>query len=135
MNAPSNPPSVNPLLVKEMDHLSPLPQVELLLRLERGLNASQEALLSRDLPRMRALTAEQTAALRSIALNSARGEASQAVAIRILHLGRVHLALLRRAQQSLRVVSNFLAGEESSYEAHSGYFVRATRQTPGSEEV
>ena len=129
--APTNPPSS----VKERDHPSPPRHVELLLRLEKGLKASQEALLSRDLHRMRELTAEQNSVLRSISLNSACDEDSKAAAIRILRLGRVHLALLRRAQQSLRVVSNFLAGTESIYQAHSGSFDRVARRSLGSEEV
>ncbi len=127
--APPSPPGV-----KRIDHASPS-QVELLLKLERGLNASQEALLSRDLARMRALTAEHTTALRSIGLSSARDQCSQAAAIRILHLGRVHLALLRRAQQSLRVVSNFLAGTQSTYEAHPGSGGDMPWRTPRSGEV
>ena len=71
--APTNPPSS----VKERDHPSPPRHVELLLRLEKGLKASQEALLSRDLHRMRELTAEQNFELRSISLNSACDEDSK----------------------------------------------------------
>ena len=104
-------------------------------RLDKGLKASQEALLSHDLARMRELTAEHNTALRSIELSSACDEDSKAAAIRILRLGRVHLALLRQAQQWLQVVSNFLAGTQSIYEAHSGSGGRMPRRTPGSEEV
>ena len=38
-----------------------------------------------------------------------------ASAMRVLHLGRVQAALLVRAQRSLRMISNLLAGPESSY--------------------
>lgn len=106
-----------------------------LLQLEKSVQASQTALLARDLNRLRELTAEQSCLLRSLSTwKPACDQNAQEAAIRILQLGRVHLAILRRAQQSLRVIANFLAGTQSIYEAHSGSFDRMARQSYGSRE-
>ncbi len=118
----------------------------LLLQLEKSFESSQAALLARDLNSIRELTEEQSSLLRSMTVckpasdedsqsQDLQNQDSQATAIRILQLGRVHLAILRRAQQSLRVIANFLAGTQSIYEAHSGSFDRRAQQSRGSSEV
>jgi len=99
-----------------------------LLELEASLLSSQEALLARDLAGVEQGTCEQVRLQRALEIlrpceaaqtsDSERTRASselRAAAIRILHLGRVQAALLDRAQRSLRMISNLLAGPEASY--------------------
>jgi hypothetical protein len=102
----------------------------LLAELEQSLEASQRALLSRDLEGLERETREQTGLHRSLEILSSRNGAldepapriDPAVAAglraaqwRVLYLGRVQAALLTRAQRSLRIVSHRLAGSEASY--------------------
>lgn len=109
----------------------------LLAELGRSLETSQRALVSRDLEGLERATCEQIGLRRSLEIlgteNCApEGAAPQIVAgqidpalaaglraarWRVLYLGRVQAALLRRTQRSLRIVSNRLAGPEASYTA------------------
>ena len=91
--------------------------------IERNLLASQRALLSGDLHRLEKLTAEQGLFARKLAdvLRAFSVSASaitrevRAAQLRVLHLGRVHIALLARQQQRLRTLRHRLAGPQSLY--------------------
>ncbi len=125
--------------------------VSLLADLEASLRGSHEALLSRDVVRLEQLTHEQ-ASLR-LALSLLWGKAPahrigsksdgqvavqdsdlplasalRVAGMRVLHLGRVQLALLDHMQQSLRVVSNLTAGPQASYRPLSGTHITSVRQ-------
>jgi len=96
--------------------------LELLLDLEASLRSSQSALLARDMPRMELLTRKQDElhhALSTILKSGSRPGTCDgtvpAVARRVLQLGRVQCALLRRAQQSLRTSLYSAAGTQSEY--------------------
>jgi hypothetical protein len=97
-----------------------------LLELEASLLSSQKALLARDLAGVEQGTLEQMCLRRALEIlrpwDGARTSDSEqpsselrATAMRILHLGRVQGALLDRAQRSLRMISNLLAGPEANY--------------------
>lgn len=97
--------------------------------LEGNLLASQRALVSGDLNQLEECTREQALLARRLAdlLDSAAvappGRASssemrrevRAAQLRILHLGRVHLALLARRKQGLRTLCHRIAGPHSLY--------------------
>jgi len=106
----------------------------LLAELECSLEAGQRALLSRDLGGLERATSEQIGLHRSLqALGSQNGAPQndaapldpalaaglRAAQWRVLYLGRVQAALLTRAQRSLRMLSNLLAGPGASYAAPS----------------
>lgn len=124
----------------------------LLADLENSLRSSQAVLLSRDVVRIEELASEQfglrhalSAYLHSLdariyghetAFPGARGDAVRAAQERVLHLGRVQAALLRRAQQSLLTISHLLAGPESGYGPPAGgQGIVAQRQEPYCEEA
>lgn len=99
----------------------------LLSSLETNLQETQEALLARDLPRFEQLTHQQFAVEQELASlwRKLRSEAAEPgsssvspvrdLAARVLALGCVQQALLRRAQHSLRVVANLMAGPDANY--------------------
>ena len=94
--------------------------ISVLLELEASLLSSQEALLARDLAGVEQGTREQVRLQRAFEIlrpwDAAQTSSElRATAMRILHLGRVQAALLDRAQRSLRMISNLLAGPEASY--------------------
>jgi hypothetical protein len=111
-------------------------RLAIVTELETSLRASQQALLTRDLDGIEQGMREQKRLERAFAIlqpepisNShdrtllpaaascdpkLAGEL-RAAATRVLHLGRVQAALLRRARQSLTVLSNLLAGPEAGY--------------------
>jgi hypothetical protein len=108
----------------------------LLAELECSLEVSQRALLCHDLEGLERATCEQIGLRRSLEILESEHRASDGAAPqidpeidpgvtaglraarwRVLYLGRVQAALLRRAQRSLRIVSHRLAGPEASYAA------------------
>ncbi|MGP0020483.1 MAG: hypothetical protein ACLPHP_18085 [Candidatus Sulfotelmatobacter sp.] len=106
----------------------------LLAELQGSLEASQRALLSHDLVGLERATSEQIGLQRSLqALRSQNGAPGtdatpldpalaaglRAAQWRVLYLGRVQAALLTRAQRSLRMLSNLLAGPGANYAAPS----------------
>jgi hypothetical protein len=114
----------------------------LLAELQASLEGSQRALLSHDLGGLERGTSEQIGLQRSLQAlpalwsqngaprpDGAPGDATpldpalaaglRAAQWRVLYLGRVQAALLTRAQRSLRMLSNLLAGPEASYAAPS----------------
>jgi flagellar biosynthesis/type III secretory pathway chaperone len=115
----------------------------LLHDLETSLQASQQALLARDLPRLEQLTREQNAlrrdlvalwtAAKTLPTKTSISEDSLALelrtsAARVLHLGRIQLALLDRAQRSLRALSRLIAGPQASYGPFAGVEEIAVRR-------
>ena len=105
------------------------PFLALCEELESNLLASQQALVSGDLSWLEELTGKQLLFERKLAnlLASAREAPPvtadsaemqckmRAAQLRILHLGRVHMALLARRQRSLRTLRHRMAGRESFY--------------------
>jgi hypothetical protein len=113
----------------------------LLAELQASLEGSQRALLSHDLGGLERATSEQIGLQRSLQalpvlwpqngaprpdgapgndgmpLDPALAAGLRAAQWRVLYLGRVQAALLTRAQRSLRMLSNLLAGPEASYAA------------------
>jgi len=114
--------------------------LDLFEELQASLENSQKALLSRDLGGLEQGTREQTrlqkelAQWGSSALGGVRaGQASaeglptsaadsaqveirlRAIQARVLHLGRVQMALLRRAHRFLHAVSHLVAGSGANY--------------------
>ncbi len=94
----------------------------LLEDLESNLLASQNALLSGDLARLEELTGEQalferklSTVLRPAPASGPAGREVRAAQLRILHLGRVQIALLARRQQGLRILRHRMAGLQSLY--------------------
>lgn len=88
-------------------------------RIEESLQLSQRALLVHDLQEFEhqtALQAELSGVLASCLPDRISEEcAVHASYFRVLHLGRVQLSLLQRAQRSLRIFSHLLALSESGY--------------------
>ena len=124
----------------------------LLADLETNLRSSQAALLSRDVVRIEQLTAEQMELRRAWSaflhppdarvsehediFVGAPSDAVGAAQARILHLGRVQSTLLRRALQSLRVISHLLAEPQSGYvPPPAGRGIGEQRQEPPSGEA
>ena len=101
----------------------------LLGELESSLQASQKALLCCDVAGVERGTEEQIRLRESLAslwtsdssatfvpLSEPNSAALlRAAQSRVLHLGRVQLALLARAQQSVRILANLLAGTAGDY--------------------
>jgi hypothetical protein len=107
----------------------------LLRDLEASLEATQKAVLARDLDGLEQSTREQKQLQRALAILWAESgtppQASlptrlescaphlaaelRAAGMRVLHLGRVQAGLLVRAQRSLRMIAHLLAGPESNY--------------------
>jgi hypothetical protein len=107
----------------------------LLAELEASLQASQQALLSRDISSLERRTSEQLRLQKALAILSApsrlpgrrfAGRTSalsaelRAAETRVLQHARVQAALLDRAQRWLRTVANLLAGVEKNYAPPSG---------------
>jgi len=91
-------------------------RLRLLCELAASLQASQQALLARDVAGLERLTAEQALLGRQIRHSGdARSEAVLAAEKRVLDLGRIQNFLLDRAQRSLRTASNRAAGPHSDY--------------------
>ena len=91
----------------------------LLARIEESLLSSQRALLQRDLGSFEQQTSVQAELCkllsdhlrdRHLGISEIPADFSQ-----VLHLGRVHLGLLRRAQRSARMLSHLLAKPELGY--------------------
>lgn len=147
---PDHPPAPRRLPCADVD--SEQACLALLADLENSLRSSQAALLSRDVVQIEQLASEQaelrhalSAFLhppdariygREITFSGARADAVRAAQARVLRLGRVQAALLRRAQQSLRAISHLLAGPLSGYGPPSGgQGIVVRRQEPHSEEA
>jgi hypothetical protein len=100
-----------------------------LRELEMSLRASQKALLSRDVLRLEQSTRQQIGLRRALEIlwpGNGMGSSEmhcdprlaselRTAQMRVLHLGRVQAALLRREQRWLRTLSNLLAGPEANY--------------------
>lgn len=97
---------------------------ELISQLEWSLHAGQQALLLLDLEKLEEQTALQASLSQVLAESlddlTLGGNTPQAGCSRVIHLCRVQLGLLRRAQRSLRVLSNLLAGAEGTYVPRPG---------------
>lgn len=127
--------------------------------MEGSLRDSQQAVLSRDVTRLQQCTAGQISLLQELRMQwpkeSSKGESAHDASVaraskapahenrqaaddlllveaarRVLHLGRVQAALLRRAQQSLRAVSNLMAGRQAGYITLPGSSAIALEPTP-----
>jgi hypothetical protein len=120
--------SPEPLLpIERAETRTALASSLLLGELEASLQASQRALLSRDVARLEERTGEQIRLRRSLEIVWSRAaapgsDAAPAVAgelgtaqRRVLHLGRVQVALLARAERWLSMVSHLLAGPTANY--------------------
>ena len=102
----------------------------LLTELEASLQASQRALLAHDLASLEHRTGEQIRLRRALEIFGTPDGAPlaesdlphelRAAQKRVLHLGRVQLALLGRAQRWLRTLSHLMAGPGASYSASLG---------------
>ena len=127
------PNTSHPRSVTEADGAFPDPLHLLLLgELATSLDASQQVLLSGNVGRLEQLTAEQAGLwARILPLAEADHQRAQSAGVqaegggpgallsaekRILHLARVQQALLRRAGQRSRILSNLIAGTDSEYE-------------------
>jgi len=105
---------------KESARSGPRPDLpDLISQLEKSLHAGQRALLRHDLEVFEEQTALQ-ASLSRVLVESLGDWSSwennlQAACSRVTHLCQVQLGLLRRAQRSLRMLSNLLAGAEGTY--------------------
>jgi hypothetical protein len=123
----------------EFDHAI----LAILGELEASLVASQKALLARDLDRIRDGTEQQlrltralmilgagpakpgagNGSLRATPFRPGQGRISPQLASaqnRVWHLARVQRALLRRAQQSLRMLTSLVAGPNAAYGPFQG---------------
>jgi hypothetical protein len=103
--------------------------VDLFHRLEASLRSSQTALLLRDLAGIEEHTRELLGLRTELEALCAVGSLGNpglgnrdlsAAALHVLHLGRVQMALLERAQRSLRMIANLLAGPRAGYSPTSG---------------
>jgi hypothetical protein len=106
--------------------------LELLVNLEISLRASQEALLARDIHKFEQLSQEQVDLQRALSMvlhqPGLKGDLRAithdhvfwSTHMRVLELTRVHSALLRRAQRSLRRLSCWRAGTNSQYAPLAG---------------
>jgi len=103
--------------------------LEILFELEASLLASHRAILDRDVARLEELTQLQ-GRLRRLLSDVLPGivgridrelpvdrSALQMAAGRVLELGRVQLAMLRRSRRSLVILANLAAGAEAGYAA------------------
>ena len=94
-----------------------------------SLHSSQKALLSGDVARLEQSTRQQIGLRRALKIlwpENGAGSSEmhcdpllaselRTAQMRVLHLGRVQAALLRREQRWLRTLSNLLAGPETNY--------------------
>jgi hypothetical protein len=91
----------------------------LLLDLEQSLRDTQCAVLKHDLAGLQRLTQTQqriSSSFLALPFHELQTAGLSAViAARLLQLGRIQIALLARAQSSLRMISNLLAGVGSDY--------------------
>ena len=105
----------------------------LLEQMELSLHASQKALLARDLAQLECHTGEQRRLQQALAIlwqgtrtqppsspletedDRALGAQLRRAQTRVLHLARVQAALLARAQRTLHMISNLLAGTGAGY--------------------
>jgi hypothetical protein len=99
-------------------------RLALLCALETSLLASHEAILTRDRARLQFLTAEQAGLQRELATLGPEGSAANDPAAssalqqahrRVLQMGRIQMALLRRAFQALRALAHLLARRNAEY--------------------
>jgi len=93
--------------------------------LETSLQSSQRALLDRDLERLETLTAEQRRLVRVLQATvpgetSPVGTALRCAQLRVQSLARIQQVLLERAQRSLQVLSNLMAGPQAPYSTVPG---------------
>lgn len=115
------------------------PEIEVLIsQLEQSLEAGQRALLLRDIEKFEEQTAIQTS-LSKVLAESLRdwpiGEDKIGAACsRAMYLCRVQLGLLGRAQRSLRVLSNLLAGADGTYLPTAGARAAGCRTALSREE-
>jgi hypothetical protein len=120
----------NPLATEADDGFPHPLHLQLLAELASSLEGSRHALLSGDVGQLEQLTVEQALLWARIlplaeadhkrAPAGVQAEAGGRSALlnaekRILHLARVHEALLRRAGQRSRILANLLAGTDSEY--------------------
>ena len=118
----------------------------LLSDLEVSLQASQQALLARDLVRMEHLTTKQSLLAQRLLTwwqkheRSAEDESPtvsppvRSIAQRLLHLGRIQDALLGRAERSLCLVSRLVAGTGASYAPfHTSPAIASQHRLPSKE--
>lgn len=91
-------------------------QMTLLREIASSLEATQTAIVSGDIRLLEQLTVNQNALCAGIsAVMDAHDSDLLDAQRRVLHLTRVQSALLRRAQQTLRAISNQLIGSQSVY--------------------
>lgn len=107
-------------------------------QLEESLRISQKALLMQDLTRFVQQAALQ-AALSRVVADGLRDQTPEncdlrAACSRVLHLGRVHLGLLRRAQRSLHMLSHLLSSPESGYGSIAELRALSARKVVSHEE-
>jgi len=122
----------------------------LLSELESSLAAGQRALLARDRLPFERLTEQQESLQQALAAlvhsSDCRGSGEPvsdspatsqllACAARVLHLGRVQLALLRRAQRSLQMISRLAAGPQATYGPSGSSAIPARENRLRSEEA
>jgi hypothetical protein len=128
--------SADLLLLNGAAEITPASQV-LLVELETSLQASQQALLSHDVALLEQHTCEQIRLQHSLEILRSRDATHdpafvveiRAAQMRVLHLGRVQAALLVRAQRWQSMLSNLLAGSETSYVPPGGSMARCIAWT------
>jgi len=122
---PPNPPEPWRSAPSELSRL----YLQLLRELADRVESSTQAVVSGDVARLEAGTAEQCRLWQKIvSLPPEPGHGADPAwppevvdaQQRLLHLGRVQRALLRRSQQCLRAVCNLLAGPHSGYAPMAG---------------
>jgi len=127
--------STGPRSQQVLDELAQA-RLAILGELESSLEASQKALLARDLEGIERETREQVRLQRALAILGApdavpvgdravggarpqaeapQDSASGSAQTRVLHLARVQAALLARAQRSAKMIAHLLAGPEAPY--------------------
>jgi len=118
-SAPADYPSTIPVDIPSARPLT----MDLLLQLEISLRISQQALLSRNLNELESQSAVQLCLRNTLSecLRHSCGDDLElsALSARLLQNGRIQVALLLRAQRSLRVLSNILASSQMRYEARA----------------
>jgi hypothetical protein len=116
--------------------------LSLLAELEASLQASQRALLDRDVACLEQSSGEQIRLLHALEIfwpsprndpaqdDSALAAELRAAQMRVLHLGRVQAALLARAQRWLRTIENLLAGPATNYTPYTATRVPLSAALP-----
>src|SRR5579872_6486008 len=98
---------------------APIDLATVFAQIEESLRASQHALLVRDLEDMERQTATQVSLGKVLAEFLQDGirvkDEARGAAVRLMHLGRVQLGVLRRAQRSSRMLSYLLVYQEFGY--------------------